>query len=1675
MINKILLILGILFSLIFPLHSEPQISYLIPDIGSPGMGVYVEIIGPANYFYNFGPDTIYFNNDGFVKILFDNPQDTEKVIVGPIGVFWQGRMVSTYFFIDPSITTPNSNNWTQLDYEFKIPFRVSVGGELSNPDTFYIVQPYSFGNLLLNNFVFGTGALGLRSRSGAMIVDEIIFRNGSEYKVFLDNSISYPSQNRSYLPFILLCKGNISGGSNTRINISGGEGRIQNGGPGGGGGGGKFCDFLTGNPGEDGGNGFTSGGYGGVNNLFGGGNYKQYGSGTGDSGKSLNGVLPAVNPGGWEASGGGTGHPFGKSGIGSGDQSNWNVSGGFGGGTGSVNNKMGGSGGFGTDGKSEPSNYLNGGKSHGNEFIVPIAGGSGGASGNPSGFNVCSGSGGGGGGAIRIFAKRIENISILANGANGGSSGNGAGGGGSGGSISICAKELASNLNLSTNGGNGGGNGYFRIDAPLISNVTYSHSNPQVFIGLSTDTTSFAFRKRITLKGSKNPTSDSVLIFLKSQQTSWVLSKVVSGFRNRSDFSFDLDLPDSSKYFYLCAIQDFNFSVVDTFRYKPRYLFSQAAMNIIQRANVGICTGIKTIELEGKGCPGSEITNTGYLLNSGDGPLTFLFSKARFANNTGLELAFPQSDVTLQPGDSIALIVRFVVPNSGFSTQFVDTLLIELPEDGWNPPIWRVIVRVNLLQFNYNVFAPLLNLLVDTVDFGIDCSINLKDTSLVFWNQSPFDIDFKFVYNSEKVIVDTANAHFLSQMSFVPLRIELKKIDVNGLFFDSIVIFPKDCPSLRKVVYLKFFGLQPSTQFRYSNKQIDTLNLGEICIGKEVYEEYFVYNIGNAPIQINNVETFGGLGLSFTFNLNQDIEIFDNLKNSVVCRPNQEGTFTTTLIYNFNQCNYNDTLVIVYKAIKANSVAISGFDFGVVEIGSYDTTVVVIVNTGSGTSYFDSNIPDYPPFKFIKSEPPLPVYLYPNDSLKLYFVFSPITDELSTANYLLIANSNFGCPDTIRFELRGRGSNAKIFANVDSVFFGTFPYCKSRDTIIYVTNKGTTDLLIKKVYIEQSYYPEHFILSNGFSSSRISPNSIDSCAVTFAGVKGAPDGLKTAELVIETNDIQNPVIRIKLSAIQENLKVKIIPDTLDFGICQIGDSKTRTLTLINYGNHFEAQRIKDIEGNKVVFEPSPSVAVLFPGDSVSISFTFRPNREGEFFDSMRVVYYQPCPDTQWVYLRGWGTAGNYKIPSKLEFRNVLICAFDTLNLPIENLGTIPFKVDSVIIFGNDANNFSVLDKFPLIIDSIRYIKVVFSPSYEERSFSAFLRIYLFINNQTVAFDVELVGSRVRPVKFSVNEIDFGEVRNGKFIDTTVSIVNNNSDVFVSEILPFKLPNIFSTNLSFGTPIPSNSLYEFTLTFRPLDDIDYIDTFMVVIKYFECIDTIKLVVKGKGFPPKDVLISLPNLSFDPKKEKAVYPIYAKIYNSKGILQGLTLEATIFFNWKVFHVQGINNGEIISDVIENGLRKITFRVINVELNENYTKLCEFVGVPLLSDTDFTKVDIDKINWTPDFVKINFVELGSIGIIVCREGSKRLVMPNDFLNLSIYNDEKNTVCKIETETYGKHLISVYNILGNLIYQIEFENENYDKIIKQITIPNELLTNGIYFIKVSNLNQTIIKKIVK
>jgi hypothetical protein len=516
--------------LILSLQSRSQeISYIIPDIGAPDFYSYVEIIGPHDDIGNFGSDGLYLNNSGDnMRLEVVNPADTNKLTIGPFVVSWNGRMIGAHFFVHPDVE-PNSDFWDDLRDEFRIPIRAVVNGTESTVDTFYIVQPTQLGVLdAADGTIIGEGALGKRSRRGAMIVGDVTFANEA-YRASVQDCDPYTAGNQAYLPFVFLSTGKINGGTST-ITMAGGYTVIRDAAPGGGGGGGNFCDAWLLNQtiiGSEGGDGYTAGGAGGRNNS-GGGNPDTWltdGAGSGLDGGSLNGI-PVSEPVAYESAGGGTGHPFGQSGFSCNDGGSCNHRGGYGGGSGHQQTNRGGSGSYFTEGTNSGGASSTQGNIHGNEYIIPLAGGSGGASGNPQGGGDCAGSGGAGGGAIRLYAElEINTVYIPANGA-AGQGGDPAGGSGSGGGVDITTKKLlqaASNVSGgSFSPTNFGGVGRISWAAETIAIPPANAFLPtiaSVFQSMTTDTNRLVSRS-FNLKGTRNQSKD-VRVFLKPENGEW--------------------------------------------------------------------------------------------------------------------------------------------------------------------------------------------------------------------------------------------------------------------------------------------------------------------------------------------------------------------------------------------------------------------------------------------------------------------------------------------------------------------------------------------------------------------------------------------------------------------------------------------------------------------------------------------------------------------------------------------------------------------------------------------------------------------------------------------------------------------------------------------------------------------------------------------------------------------------------------------------------------------------------------------------------------------------------------------------------------------------------------------------------------------------------------------------
>jgi hypothetical protein len=641
-----------------------SIAYVIPDIGTPGMNTMVEIVAPHLSMRTFGLDGFYANNPGdAVRVVCADPDDTNRVTVGPVVVSWDGRLITTQIFVHPD-QQPPSSYWYSVGPDFEIPLQVYANGTFGNLETFYIVRPQPALFSTTSGEIGSGGVWGLRSKRGAMIVDSVDL-SGAQYSIStMDADVAAPG-NQGYLPAVIISKGPVRTSPSTIIHVNGSG---KTGGPGGGGGGGNFCDWSG--IGSDGGDGFTGGGPGGRNragNPFGSDEYRNPGTGSGAfqgrTGGSLSGV-PGGDAPAYEASGGGTGHPFGNSGSGCSDGSNCNPPGGYGGGSGQQQTQDGGAGGYATPGQSSRNN--NGGKIYGNDMIVPLAGGSGGASGNPQQAFSCSGDGGSGGGALRLYGRSVDAYLLTAHGGDGSAASSANGGAGSGGAVSVEGKLNSGVWKLMALGGNSpgpkGGAGRIRMDGPI---GWYSGALPteeSMYIGPSTDTSMFV-PKRFLLSGTGN--GQDITLYIKSARSPWTRTAVVTGYSGMQ-WTQELTVQDGDGIYFVVALQSTTTPSSDRFLAVPVQVMSQAAANILLSKAAPHIAAALPDAFPSLRCTDEEY-DTLFIRNVGDAALE-LQSLGFSASGTGFSVIEPSGlPIQIQEGDSVRCVLRFsrVIGNTG--------------------------------------------------------------------------------------------------------------------------------------------------------------------------------------------------------------------------------------------------------------------------------------------------------------------------------------------------------------------------------------------------------------------------------------------------------------------------------------------------------------------------------------------------------------------------------------------------------------------------------------------------------------------------------------------------------------------------------------------------------------------------------------------------------------------------------------------------------------------------------------------------------------------------------------------------------------------------------------------------------------------------------------------------
>ncbi len=1683
--KRIIIYVIFLLSVIVADLTAQTISYIIPDIGAPLSNTYVEIIGPHDANNNFGNDGFYLNNPGDnIRIELLNSADKSKIVFGPCIVGWNGRMISSQVFVLPNVN-PNSEYWANLRNEFRIPFRVYVNGSYSNVDTFYIVKPYQFGDIRTNpDRIIGEGSLGRRSRRGAMIISSAIFADET-YKVSTVDCDPYIDGNQAYLPFVLLSQGSIEGnGSNTKISASAWS---YHGGPGGGGGGGSFCDAWMGDPfimGSNGGDGFTGGGPGGRNQSLGGAAdaFKSPGKGTGSNGASLNGI-PSSTPTGYESSGGGTGHPFGRSGESCGDGYNCEPNGGYGGGSGYQQNKEGGSAGYRTAGYNTGNS--NGGRVYGNSDGIPLAGGSGGASGNPQSPGNCSGRGGGGGGAVRICAPVFSNVSVVVNGENGNSSIYGRGGAGSGGTAEISGKLSMRNCTISATGGNGGrgGRGLIRADAPFSLGMNFQPNGVEVMQMFTSDTSRYVPRI-FTLTGSKVRNLDTVLLYIRSESTPWHLDTLFKNLKGIRSWRRKYHFHGKDSIYFICAIADKQYSSSGQYSNVLQYTMSQAAANIIYKYKSPEIVSDSVIKMRMIACPGNYVEDTIYIYNIGDADLSLDFRNAYFSpDNSGFSLVNSKISSSVVPSDSIALIVRFDY-RKGQPGIIRDTLFIPHNDLLANRKPQRIFLEMVIDTVSFYIGDNDLNDL-QVLDFGKICLPDSAEKEFTIVNKSSFRI---------KVIESQLNSTSFRQDGDLTPIIEKTGHNIQKIRFVShkagdysalIVVTSDTCDAIKDTLLLKAEVV--SAEFAYQKPldvDIDTLDIGKHCVGKVFSSQFLIRNLGNQDLTLAHDRTIVGADYQITSHTSGEINKagWDTVHFDFT--PLREGRIDALYYISTNECDrYRDTLVIRCIGVSADIAYSGNGNFGTISLSTRKTITTWLSNTGTSDIYVESLKPIAPPFKYVYVNPQPPLLLKPRDSIRIDIEFHPNTsgayyDTVRTAEII----SDTTCLKDKDYPIEGIASNSELILSTKLLDFGVLEFCDIKQDSLKITNPTNVVITLSNPHIvgaDASY----FEISQQPLKPTIPVGDSVWYFIKFKPRKGL-DGIKTAQFVVETDFPKNPSMTVDLKGEQENLSVSMSPASLDFGSVPIGIQHQLKIRLTNTGKI--AQNLIDVKFSNPNMSAFP-IAAFLPanGGTADVTIFFKPTKAGNADGDIWFIFGINCRDSIKTNVLASGREGQVIVSTRINFVLHPPCSNVSDNsFVVENTGASRVVVDSMKIVGANGNLFVFADAIhlPVALDSAKKLKRVieFQPGSSSYGIkTAKVITYINIGGKTTVDTTVLSAEKKKFLTIAPQLLDFGNVIVGQTKDLNYTVTNTgNSRITLSNIIaPTNADFVLLPNPS-GTSLNPGQTATFRVRFTPTLSSRYNARFGIVASYItDCVDSTYADLTGLGIAPINTTIIIDSLTnIDPRIYNISIPIKALITEPTVEVGDLEFRALIKFNATLFAFKSFKDATVLKDSIYKDTRFIEFEVKGLRLNNDTAVIAEMLGRPMLGNAESTPINWLQFSWK-DAAAFGVTDTipGALSIRTCKAGGTRLLELGFPLSMVIApnpaSDEVNI--KVSVLEVGRHSVNIYDVQGRTWKIKEFDvNLNSQKEI-EFKYNTGGLSSGFYFIVVKSPTSRIVKPI--
>lgn len=1666
------------------LGAQPRIAYVIPDIGAENMNTAVEIVAEQNATGTFGSDGLYLNNPGDnVRVEPTGPRAAD-LVVGPLVVSWNGRLISTQVFVRPNAPTGT------------VQLRVSAPSGQATVN-FEIVSPTPTVNAT-GGGVIGSGGVGTRSKRGAMIVNTLVL-DGS-FTVSTADPDGTTAGNQGYLPLIIIARNVVN--LRTATIDAGGNGK--SGGPGGGGGAGQICDrtfFGNGGPGTNGGDGYSGGGSGGQNDSRPGGSNsaQSVGTGTFSGGQSLSLVAAgagASSIGCYEGAGGGSGHPFGRSGE------SWcgtgNPTGGYGAGSTAGQTSSGGGGAYALNaqagtGSNASDNY---GRRHGNTHLVPFAGGSGGGGGNPQALNGgCGGEGGGGGGAIAIYSMDFftSQATIRAQGAAGANGdGNADGGGGSGGAIIVGTKGMfngssasAGAYNVAGGSGPGGGGdgaaGRFRFDGFLTNTPSTGTAGATTYTGPSTDTLTYVEGYDFTLRGTRAASQPPIRIYMRKASTTW--QQLGAPTVNGREWSLPITAADTGTW-YIVALQQ-GAGGNGTWDDEPEWVNSQVAANIVKVAAV---PRIDTV-----GAPTGDFGPVGNCFNDqAKGVLLFRSTGSQTLNvrtvlrnesTPGIfSVIFPAGIDTPggvnyppDPARTDSIRVRSVASVGG--THTADLLVITNdPRSGFDTLVVPLRVQRRIATAGFTE---------DTIDFGDVCiNTQANDSAYIRFvgDVIAYQVNLAAVNNPTipfYKVAAPASFNFRSPFqnpaydSTVGIHVRFGPVTV-GQFRDSIVIVDECFDS--SVVYLVGRGVE--AELSLSGAPAGLVNFGPVLVGDTRQGSIWIRNTGDSPVTLGNGTLVPPPGGPFrvvrpspisgrTIAPGDSLEVLFEFTPDTIRQYN--GTYNVDV-----QGPCADVPPIILRGQGVEICFSSSLDSITLIADSCDADpdplrVVSLLKNCGGVPIDILEI--YSVNGKLKDSAlggPLPFRMGTANANEreenLVLRWDPADGTGSDSIAIVWQDTNRDIRDTLYISATLLFDRAIVELQtvtgdtIPAIFDigGVYQCGPAQDTVVLV-NVGdiegeiTGRWAIGGIFDVDPTFATPYFLAKGESKElaiRLDPIN----APTVGGVY--------TDTLILVNGRCNQEWRVPVRATRYQLEVTATD--LDFGATNLNRARTGTVTLTN---RTDAPPSEELTIERVYIDPpgaSPPFAVdstamlshdvQAKGGKTNVKVSFTPGAEQVYNGRLCFEISWPCDTTICVDLTGEGIRSNIYVPKRdLSFGDTYYCAEDTLGLTIFSVGPEPLRVDSIRIVGPDAPGFEIVTisralpanmwpGFPNIVDSIE-VAVRFIPANvpPDGPKSATLEIYSNDSAQGLV-SIPLSGERTSPSIVGPALVDYGTVVVGGRSLQRVRLTNTSDDPITVANPQLGAPFRIVTPLPLV--IPAKGSLDVDIEFAPDDSQTYVDT-LVGTFTLPCAGEFRVALTGDGLRGETLVLIPGDLQGEPG-ERILVPIILQEATALADVGATTVRIWIRFNKsmllpvdaaggdEITPKRTASNGTIISDNVVGNERILELEFSNTPLPTAPGPLGFLDMVVLLGDELTTPIAIDSVRWVDGEVASQTQD-GAFELTgYCDVGGDRLVRVDGTFGIRAVAPNpigSRAAILFETVENGPTKIEIFDMTGRLV----------------------------------------------